>query len=201
MAKKQSVTKKATEKKTTSKAAPAPTATPKAAGARAEAKKPDDTKKHEPPTATVGDTQPMATSVAKPAPSAPHTPDPRLPAPGTLLQKRDRHGAVRCECTIEEGGIRHGGKVYRSLSSAAMAAAKDLGLNNKTQNGFTFWGLSKPPRRPSDPIETLERAWDRYHDNVAALVKDGVTDENRSKVLTTIKKHVQAIESLRQQVA
>lgn len=131
----------------------------------------------------------------------PITSDTRLPAPGTLLQKRDRHGAVRCECTVEEGGIRYAGKVYRSLSSAAMAAAKDLGLNNKTQNGFTFWGLSKPPRRPSDPLEALERAWERYHGNVTALVKDGVTDENRAKVLTTIKKHVQTIESLREKVA
>ena len=62
------------------------------------------------------------------------------------------------------------GKVYRSLSSAALAAAKDLGLNNKTQNGFTFWGLSKPPRRPSDPLVALDRAWERYHGNVDALV-------------------------------
>lgn len=89
-------------------------------------------------------------------PAAPTTPDPRLPAPGTVLQKRDRHGAVRCECTVEEGGIRYADKVYRSLSSAAMAAAKNLGLTNKTQNGFTFWGLSKPPRRPSDPLVALD---------------------------------------------
>ena len=118
-----------------------------------------------------------------------------------LLQKRDRHGAVRCECTVEEGGIRYASKVYRSLSAAAMAAAKDLGLSNKTQNGFTFWGLSTPPRRPSDPLVALERAWERYHGNAAALVKDGVTDENRAKVLTTIKKHVQTIEGLREKVA
>lgn len=143
---------------------------------------------------------------AKPAdahvtPAAPTTPDPRLPAPGTVLEKRDRHGAVRCECTIEEGGIRYAGKMYRSLSSAAMAAAKDLGLNNKTQNGFTFWGLSKPPRRPSDPLVALDHAWERYHGNVEALVKEGVTDENRSKVVAEMRKHAQVIESLREKVA
>jgi hypothetical protein len=33
-------------------------------------------------------------------------PDPRLPSAGTTIQKRDRHGAVRCECKVEEGGIR-----------------------------------------------------------------------------------------------
>jgi hypothetical protein len=82
-----------------------------------------------------------------------------------------------------------------------MAAAKDLGLNNKTQNGFTFWGISKPPRRSSDPLEALERAWERYHGNVAALVKEGVTDEKRSKVVSTIRKHAQVIESLREKVA
>lgn len=148
-----------------------------------------------------------ADSVAAPAnaepttPTAPATPDPRLPAVGTLLQKRDRHGAVRCECSIEEGGIRYAGKVYRSLSAAAMAAAKDLGLGNKTQNGFTFWGLSKPPRRPSDPLVALDHAWERYHGNVEALVNEGVTDENRAKVLAAIRKHVDAIESLRQKVA
>lgn len=188
--------KKQIEKKTTAKKAPEP----KANAARAEAKKPAEAKKQPavPPAskaaATPGNDAPVT-------PAAPTTPDPRLPAPGTVLQKRDRHGAVRCACTVEDGGIRYAGKVYRSLSSAAMAAAKDLGLTNKTQNGFTFWGLSKPPRRPGDPLVALDRAWDRYHGNVEALVKDGVTGENRSKVVAAIRKHVQAIESLRDKVA
>jgi hypothetical protein len=127
--------------------------------------------------------------------------EPRMPAAGTLIQKRDRHGTVRCECTVEEGGIRYGGNLYRSLSAAAMAAAKDLGLTNKTQNGFTFWGLSKPPSRSSDPLAALDRAWERYHGNVAAVVKDGVTDENRAKVAATIRKHAQMIGGLHEQVA
>jgi hypothetical protein len=141
---------------------------------------------------------------AKPAvdasvmPAAPGTPDPRLPPPGTLLQKIDRHGEVRCECTIEEGGFRYRGEVYRSLSAAAMAAAKDLGLNNKTQNGWAFWGLTKPTRRPSDPLAALERVWERYHCNVEALVRQGVTEENRSQVAAAISRHAEVIAGLRE---
>lgn len=190
--------KKQIEKKTTAKKAPEPKA--KASAARAEAKKPAAAKK-QPAVPPASNAAARAGNDAPVTPAAPTTPDPRLPAPGTALQKRDRHGSVRCECTVEDGGIRYAGKVYRSLSSAAMAAAKDLGLTNKTQNGFTFWGLSKPPRRPSDPLVALDRAWDRYHGNVEALVKEGVTDENRSQVIAAIRKHVQVIESLREKVA
>ena len=203
---KKSETKRPAEKKTT-KTAPEPKT--KAAHARADAKKPVEAKpkKDAVPAAPAQEGTPAVAENAAPAkvataaPAAPQTPDPRLPAPGTLLQKRDRHGAVRCECTVEADGIRYAGKVYKSLSAAAMAAAKDLGLTNKTQNGFVFWGLSKPPRKAGDPLVALERAWERYHGNVVALVKEGVTDENRATVLTTIKKHVQTIESLREKVA
>jgi hypothetical protein len=87
---------------------------------------------------------PKKVRAAKPAsdaaPAAPGAPDPRMPPSGTVLQKLDRHGTVRCECTIEEGGFRYAGELYRSLSAAAMAAAKDLGLANKTQNGWSYWG-------------------------------------------------------------
>lgn len=88
--------------------------------------------------------------------------DPRLPAPGTVIEKRDRHGNVRCTCTIQDDTILYNGKAYPSISAAALAAAKDLGLQNSTQNGFTFWGLSKPERR-ADPAARLEHAWQRYH--------------------------------------
>jgi hypothetical protein len=122
-------------------------------------------------------------------------PDPRLPAVGTTIEKRDRHGTVRCRCTVETGGVRYAGKVYSSLSGAAMAAAKDLGLKNKTQNGYIFWGLAKPPRAVRDPIEAVELAWQRYRNRVEALVK-GVTEENRSKVVAAIGKHGELIEKL-----
>jgi hypothetical protein len=58
----------------------------------------------------------------------------RLPAVGTVIKKTDRHGAVRCQCTVVEEGVRYKGRVFGSLSGAAMAAAQDLGLKNKTQN-------------------------------------------------------------------
>jgi hypothetical protein len=58
----------------------------------------------------------------------------RLPPVGTVIKKVDRYGTVRCQCTITEDGVRYKGLNYRSLSGAAMAAAKDLGLRNKTQN-------------------------------------------------------------------
>ena len=125
--------------------------------------------------------------------------DPRMPGPGTLLQKRDRHGAVRCECTVEEGGIRYRDKLYRSLSAAAMAAASDLGLNHKTQNGFSFWQLTKSPRLRRDPLATLAPAWERYHRNLQAVVDD-VTDEDRSKVAATIARHALTIGSLHERV-
>jgi hypothetical protein len=150
---------------------------------------------------------PKKVVAAKPAveanvtPVSAGTPDPRLPPPGTLLQKRDRHGAVRCECTVEAGGFRYAGEVYRSLSAAAMAAAKDLGLQNKTQNGWAFWLITKPSRRPSDPLAALEKVWERYHGNIEALVKQGVTEENRSQVAAAISKHAQVIEGLRDRVA
>ena len=84
-------------------------------------------------------------------------------------KKLDRHGALRCECTVEEAGFRYAGELYRSLSAAAMAAAKDLGLANKTQNGWTFWSLTKPSRVPIDPLAALDRIWERYQANVQAL--------------------------------
>jgi hypothetical protein len=74
-------------------------------------------------------------------------------------------------------------------------------LTNKTQNGFVFWGLSKPPRKAGDPLVALERAWERYQGQVLALLKGGVTDDNRVEVAATIAGHVQAIESLREKVA
>jgi hypothetical protein len=71
---------------------------------------------------------------------APRERDERLPPVGTVLRRVDRHGNVRCECTIEEGGIRYNGTLYKSLSAAAIAATKDMGLKSKTMNGWSFWG-------------------------------------------------------------
>ena len=104
---------------------------------------------------------------AKPA-AEPRERDPRLPAPGTVLKKLDRHGAVRCECKVTDAGIVYKSETFRSLSAAAMAAAKDLGING-SQNGFLFWGLIKQQPRITDPVEALEAAWKRYHERVKTI--------------------------------
>ena len=118
-----------------------------------------------------------------------------------MLQKKDRQGAVRCECTVEADGVRYNGTSYRSLSAAAMAASKDLGLGGRAMNGFLFWGLIQQPARETDPIVALEHAWERYRSRTEAILKTSVTDENRAKVLSAVKKHVDALETLRESVA
>jgi hypothetical protein len=85
---------------------------------------------------------------------------------------------------------------YSWLSGAAMAAAKDLGLKNQTQNGFIFWGQVKPPRPASDPVQALEREWERYRGRVEAIVVEGVSEEDRIRVAASIGKHAQIIEKL-----
>jgi len=132
------------------------------------------------------------------AASAPVTPDARLPPPGTVLKKVDRHGAVRCECSIEEGGIRYAGTLYRSISAAAMAAAKDLGLANRTQNGFSFFGLTKPSRPPKDPLQALERVWERYQAQAEGLTKAAEKPEG---LLPALDRHSKAMEALLGSVA
>jgi hypothetical protein len=134
------------------------------------------------------------------APPRERTRDPRLPPPGTVIEKRDRSGNVRCKCTVEEDGIRYKGTLYKSLSAAAMAAAKDLGIRGATQNGFTFWGLSKPKRPAGDPLEALGRAWDRYRERAASAV-GAATDENRKQIRDAIEKHAEVIDGLRKKVA
>lgn len=122
--------------------------------------------------------------------------DPRLPPPGTVIQKFDRHGAVRCECSVEDGGIRYNGTLYRSLSAAALVATKDLGTPMRSVNGFAWWGIVKPARRTGDPLAALDRAWERYRGNAAFLVEKGVTDDNRDAVRAAIEKHAATIAEL-----
>lgn len=160
----------------------------------------EETKKPE-PKATPKPGPKKASEKVDPKATTPRPRDLRLPAPGTVIQKKDRQGTVRCECTVEADGVRYNGNSYRSLSSAAMAASKDLGLGGRAMNGFLFWGLIKQPVRETDPIAALEHAWERYRSRTEAILKASVTDENRVKVLTTVRKHVDALEVLRQSVA
>lgn len=124
----------------------------------------------------------------------------RLPAVGTVIAKRDRYGAIRCQCTIVEDGVRYKGRVFRSLSGAAMAAATDLGLKNKTQNGFTFWGLTKPTRTLDDPQAAVKKASDRFQ-KLAAMALKGAGDANRPRVRAALEAHGNAVESLLGEVA
>ena len=116
-----------------------------------------------------------------------------------MLQKKDRHGAIRCECTIEENGIRYAGAVYRSLSAAAMVAAKDLGLANKTQNGWNFWGLTKPARHAGDPLGALDRAWERYRARADSAVASAKSDDDvRVRVKAAIARQAGALAEITQ---
>lgn len=112
--------------------------------------------------------------------------DPRLPPVGTVLRKVDRHGATRCEATVEADGFRYDGTLYKSLSGAAMAAAKDLGLGDTAQNGFVFWSLVKPAARASDPIAALEHAWGRFHAKAAGLFASTSDEAVRAKLQAAV---------------
>jgi hypothetical protein len=143
-----------------------------------------------------------ASTEATPAPSPGGAlGDTRLPAVGTVIEKRDRYGTVRCACTVEEGGIRYDGNLYRSLSAAAMAAAKDLGLKNKTQNGYTFWALSKPPGKNADPVAALKHAWEVFERKTKAAITGRITAENKDALNAAFLKHAERLESLRGPVA
>lgn len=127
-------------------------------------------------------------------------PDSRLPPVGTIIKKVDRHGRVRCQCTVVEEGIRYKGRDFTSLSGAAMAAAKDLDLKNKTQNGWVFWGLTKPARKLEDPVDALGKSFGRYR-NLAALVTSRATDETRAAIRGTLQEQRQSIDEMITQVA
>lgn len=107
------------------------------------------------------------------------TPAQRLPPVGTVIVKRDRHGAERCRCEVTEEGILYAGKLYESISGAALVAQRDLGLTSPTVNGYNFWQLDKraagerKPRAakaPKDYGPQLEKAWERYAELVRAAI-------------------------------
>jgi len=134
-------------------------------------------------------------SASKPAEKAPPQRDERLPPPGTVLRRVDRHGNVRCECTVEEHGIRYAGTMYKTLSAAAIAAAKDLGFQSASQNGFLFWQLAKPARPEGSTRSTLdglERAWKRYHEHAQAAARSS-DGEARAKVYETLHTHLNVL--------
>lgn len=119
----------------------------------------------------------------------------RLPPVGTVIKKLDRHGTVRCQCTVTEAGIRYRGRVFGSLSGAAMAAAKDLGLENKTQNGYTFWGLTKPTRKLDDPKAALQKGTERLQ-QLAAEVLKSAPEASRAELRALLEAHESVVQGL-----
>ena len=130
-------------------------------------------------------------ATAAPAPAPSPAPSTAL-APGAVLKKLDRTGAVRCECTVEPDGFRYDGKLYSSLSSAAAAAAKTIGLSGTSFNGWVFWQVAQPGGR--DPLHRLDGLWQRYTLAATALLKADAAE--RVSGLEHIRQHVAQLEAL-----
>lgn len=117
-----------------------------------------------------------------------------LPAVGTVIQKLDRNGKVRCECVVAKNGIRYAGNLYRSLSGAAAGAAKDLGLSGDSFNGYLFWGLKKPGQR--DPLDRVERFWQRYSNAVSELLKAEAPPDQKDARVARIRQHAAQLQTV-----
>ncbi len=76
--------------------------------------------------------------------------------------------------------------ISTAISSAAGGCNSRTSALNKTQSGSG--GSDKPPAEPYAGPRV-----EHYHGNVVALVKEGVTDENWSKVVAAIRKLAQVI--------
>ncbi len=136
----------------------------------------------------VGDTEVTAAPVSKPTRE--------LPPVGTVIQKRDRKGELRSECKVVEGGIEYKGTIYKSLSAAALAASKDLGLGATTLDGWAWWGLkareATAPSSKKDLTAALERAFAKYRERAEALAKSATGDEQK-KVFDVLRAHGAAL--------
>jgi hypothetical protein len=128
-----------------------------------------------------------ANAAAPKASTGPTERDPRLPPVGTVVRKLDRHGAARCECKVVEGGFEYKGEFFKSLSGAACAAAKDLGIHGQV-NGFVFWGIVKEPRA-KNPVQAIEKVWERYSARVKALAGAGLDAGTRKQVAELLEDH------------
>ena len=154
------------------------------------------------PTDASGATARVAGGLPEVPPLSARTRDPRLPPVGTVVVKRDRHGAERACCTMVEAGTEYNGTVYQSISAAALVAAKDLGLGGTTQDGFAFWQLKKAATRvvsKKDPISQIESAWDRYHKRVVeavAAVASIHDDDGGPSLRAAIRQHLNVLSEL-----
>jgi hypothetical protein len=119
----------------------------------------------------------MAKKTKKAAPKAPQ--GEAALTPGTVLRKQDRHGRA-VECTTEAEGYSYAGQAYASLSGAAAAAAKDLGLKGTSFNGYVFWGLTRPGR--ATELDRLEHLWNRYSAAAVALLNSAEKDAAQERL-------------------
>ena len=117
--------------------------------------------------------------------------DPRLPPPGALIEKKGRDGKVRSSCnSTDTNEVVYKGEVYKTISGAALAAAKDLGLEVKTLNGFAWWGLIK--NEGGGRTVSLEKKAERVNVLLDKLEKvamgfDSVTDGLVMSFITAMK--------------
>jgi len=71
------------------------------------------------------------------------------------------------------------------------------------QDGYAFWGLKKAAERAAskkDPVESLQKAWDRYRERAEGLVK-GASDESRPKLFEALNQHATTLMQLTGNVA
>jgi hypothetical protein len=63
-----------------------------------------------------------------------------------------------------------------------------------------FWGVTQVARRAGDPVESLDRAWERYRGRAEAAAR-AADEEQRAKAARAIRGHVAALTSLAAEVA
>lgn len=133
-------------------------------------------------------------------PAARHR-DPRLPAPGTTLTRRVRSGET-LTLQVDADAFSYGGASYRTISGATKAACEEHGM--KPQNGYIFWGLIKPERRPgvapkipfANALEILDQAWKRYHKVVSQVALNVEKTPDPEAAVATIDEHRSLIDDL-----
>jgi len=132
---------------------------------------------------------------------APQHRDPRLPKSGTTLKRRIRTGDL-LELEVGENFFLYQGASFRTISGATKAACEEHAM--KPQNGYLFWGLVKPTRRPAGEREAslvpaelaivgLEGAWKRYHRLLQAVAMNIAKTLDPQGALAKIDGHQQMV--------
>ncbi len=119
-------------------------------------------------------------------PAQPPSPPPR--ANGRACPVTD--GARLLDCALAPG----------VALPVAPLTAKDLGLTNKTPNGWVFWRVTKVARPAGDPLEALGRAWERYQERATSVV-GGVKGDDRARIRELIDQDAEVMKELRGRVA